>query len=68
MSKNSKTSYKQLQAQLQAEVEWFEGADLDIDEALAHYEKAGELIAQMQLYLSDIKNGLIKSGAKRNKD
>ncbi len=46
-----KIRYRDLQAQLQAELTWFEGAELDIDEALERYAKAGQLIKKMQKYL-----------------
>ena len=37
--------------ELQAIIDWFESAEPDLDEAVAKYEQASKLIADMQVYL-----------------
>ncbi len=48
---NKKLRYRDLSAKLQAEIDWFDQQNLDIDEALLHYKRAEELIEQMKIYL-----------------
>lgn len=55
-STKPKPKYRDLSTALQAELEWFEGSELDIDEAILRYKRAGQLIKQMQSYLSVAKS------------
>lgn len=48
---NKNLKYRDLSAKLQAEIDWFDQQNLDIDEALIHYKRAEELIEQMKTYL-----------------
>lgn len=53
---NQKTNLKDKLAELDSLLEWFEQDDLDIEEALAKYEKGSELAASIREQLSEIEN------------
>ena len=53
---NQKTNLKDKLAELEKLLEWFEQDDLDIEEALAKYEKGSELAASIREQLSEIEN------------
>jgi len=56
----SEKSYSQLSAELAEIIEWFEAGDADLDQALAKYQKASELIEQMEKYLKTATNKIKK--------
>lgn len=53
---NQKTNLKDKLAELEKLLEWFEQDDLDIEEALAKYEKGSELASSIREQLSEIEN------------
>lgn len=53
---NSKNNLKDKLAELEKLLEWFEQDDLDIEEALAKYEKGSELASSIREQLSEIEN------------
>ena len=59
MATKAKT-YQQLAEELAEIIAWFEGGDVDLDQALAKYQKAVKLIAEMEDYLKTAQNQLKK--------
>lgn len=54
---NTKKSYQDLQAELDSILDWFaQSTDINIDEALAKYEKAGKIIAELRAQLEKAEN------------
>ena len=41
-------------------MEWFEGGEVDLDEALAKYQQASQLLEQMEKYLKTAANKIKK--------
>jgi exodeoxyribonuclease VII small subunit len=62
----TKQSYKDLSAKLNAIIEWFEGDQVNLDEAVAKYEEANKLIEQMEDYLKTAENKVKKISAQFN--
>lgn len=56
-------SYKHLSEELANIIAWFEGGDVDLDEAVEKYEKAEELMKSMQTYLKTTENKIKKISA-----
>ncbi len=61
--KNTKT-YRQLSEQLADILAWFESQDIDLDQAVAKYEQATQLLDQMERYLKNAENKVRKINAK----
>jgi len=57
---NSAKSYSELSAELAEIMEWFEGGEVDLDEALAKYQQASQLLEQMEKYLKTAANKIKK--------
>jgi exodeoxyribonuclease VII small subunit len=51
MSEKKKT-YRQLRDELDQILFWFDGEDLDVDEAIEKYDKAKALIVELESYLA----------------
>lgn len=65
MAAQSKTkTYQQMANELATLVAWFEGDQVNLDEALAKYEQSMELLAQMEAYLKTAENKVKKIAAK----
>lgn len=47
----SEVSYRELRAKLDLVMEWFEGDDLDVDEALKKHAEAEKVITELEAYL-----------------
>lgn len=56
MSKTTNVPIEQKLQHLRARVEWFEGEDFTIDEALARFEAAEQLAADIENELQAVKN------------
>jgi exodeoxyribonuclease VII small subunit len=56
-------TYAQLSAELNEIMEWFEGEEVDLDEALAKYQQAAKLIEQMEKQLKTAANKIKKLNA-----
>lgn len=52
--------YKTLKAKLDEELAWFDGDNLDVDEAIAHYERALKLTKELEAYLKKAENKIKK--------
>ena len=50
----------ELSAELAEIMEWFEGGEVDLDEALAKYQQASQLLEQMEKYLKTAANKIKK--------
>lgn len=50
----------ELQAELEAIIDWFESDDVDIDQAAKKYEKGMELATELQKRLAETKNTITK--------
>lgn len=55
-----KNDYQTLTTELQAIIDWFESGQVDIDEAVVKYQKALELIKQIETYLKTTENKIQK--------
>ena len=55
MTKASDFSYKQARTELSEILDWFESGEVDIEQALAKYDRADELLKAIDSYLSDAK-------------
>ena len=53
-----------MNAELAAIIEWFEGDEVDLDEAIVKYEIALALIAEIEKYLKSAENKVKKISAK----
>ena len=60
MAISNNTSYKELRDKLDALMEWFEGSDLDVDEALSKHAEAEKVIAELEEYLRDTEQKIKK--------
>ncbi len=57
-------TYKELETELEAIIEWFGSADADIDEAAVKYERGLELITLLKKQLLATENTVTKLKAK----
>ncbi len=57
-------SYKQLKAELDEVLSWFEQDDIDIDLALKQYQKASELIVKLEKLIESASLEVTKLGKK----
>jgi exodeoxyribonuclease VII small subunit len=48
-------SYQKARAELSEILDWFESGEVDIEQALAKYDRADALLKQIDTYLSDAK-------------
>ncbi len=64
MPKASPKSYREMSAQLEQLLAWFEGDNLDLDEAVAKHQQAVELIKKMEAYLKTAENKVRKLSIK----
>lgn len=62
--KKARKSYAQLNNELESIIDWFESSEINIDEALPKYEKAMELIGDMERSLKDAENKIKKINAR----
>lgn len=59
MMKSTKT-YRELRSELDELLKWFEGDELDVDEALEKYSQAEDLINEIENYLDTVKAKITK--------
>lgn len=52
--------YKSMRAELEALLEAMQSEDLDVDGALAKYERGKQLITQLQEYLQTAENKIVR--------
>ncbi len=64
MPKKIKINYRQLNEELSEIILWFESGEADVDEALAKYEKAQQIISEIEDYLKSAENQLRKLNVK----
>lgn len=64
MADKSTKSYRQMNEQLAEIMAWFESEQVDLDQALAKYEQAMKLLADMENYLKTAENKIKKIAAK----
>ncbi len=64
MPKKTKINYRQLNEELSEIILWFESGEADVDEALAKYEKAQQIISEIEDYLKSAENQLRKLNVK----
>lgn len=62
-TKNSK-SYRELNERLAEIMAWFEGEQVDLDQAVEKYAKAMDLLDKMETYLKTAENKVRKISAK----
>lgn len=55
MAKDTNFSYKEARAELSDILDWFESGEVDIEQALAKYDRADELLKAIDAYLNDAK-------------
>lgn len=60
----SKKSYKELNEELAEIMAWFESEQVDLDQAVAKYEQANKLLAEMESYLKTAENKIKKIATK----
>lgn len=56
----SEVSYRDLREKLDVLMEWFEGDDLDVDEALKKHAEAEKVIAELETYLKATEQKITK--------
>lgn len=61
--KQAKT-YRQMNEELAEIMAWFESEEVDLDQAVAKYEEAMKLLADMESYLKTAENKIKKIAAK----
>lgn len=59
MTKATEFSYKQTRAELSEILDWFEAGEVDIEQALAKYDRADELLKAIDAYLNDAKAKIV---------
>ncbi len=57
-------TYQQMSDELNALIEWFESDSVNLDEAVAKYEQAMELLRQMENHLKTTENKVKKIALK----
>lgn len=65
MAKPQAKNYKQLSEQLSQILDWFEGDQVNLDQAIVKYEEATQIIVQMETYLKLAENKVRKITAAR---
>lgn len=55
MAKDTNFSYKEARSELSDILDWFESGEVDIEQALAKYDRADELLKAIDAYLNDAK-------------
>jgi exodeoxyribonuclease VII small subunit len=63
-AKKTTKNYQELSSQLNEILEWFESENLDLDKAVAKYEQATKLLADMENYLKNTQNKVKKISAR----
>lgn len=53
-------TYKQLSAELDKVMSQLEGGDLDIDEAVASYERGLSIVKELETHLKDAENKVVE--------
>jgi exodeoxyribonuclease VII small subunit len=53
-------NYKTLKTELDEALAWFDGDNLDVDDAIAQYEKALKLTKELEAYLKKAENTIKK--------
>lgn len=61
---DKKKTYQQMNEELNVLMAWFESEQVDLDQAVAKYEKVTALIAEMENYLKSTENKIKKIAAK----
>lgn len=56
----STKSYRELSDELASLMEWFEGGEVDLEEAIENYQKAMKLIGELEDYLKTAENEIKK--------
>jgi len=64
VAEKSKKNYRQMSEDLAGIMAWFEGEQVDLDEAVTKYEQAMKLLAEMEAYLKIAENKVKKIAAK----
>lgn len=65
MSKSkSEVNYQELKTELDEIMLLLQQEDLDVDKALAHYQRGLELVQQLESYLKDAENKIVEIKAK----
>lgn len=59
MTKQS-TDYRKLNAELETVLEQLETSDLDVDQAIKHYQRGVEIVAELEKYLKTAENKVVK--------
>lgn len=59
-------NYKKLNVELEDILNKLQSGELDIDEAIKHYERGQMIVKQLQTYLKTAENKITKVTAKRN--
>lgn len=57
-------SYRKMNEELAELLAWFEGEEVDLDQAVVKYEQAMRLLADMEAYLKTAENKIKKISAK----
>lgn len=65
--KQSKPSYKELKAELDEILAWFESGNANVDEAIAKYEQGIKLVKKLEDYLRTAENKIKKIRAELTK-
>lgn len=60
MSKEQTFSYAAARAELTEIIEWFESGEVDVELALAKYDRADVLLKEIDAYLTDAKATITK--------
>lgn len=63
MAQTKVKTYQQMSDELNQLVDWFESSQFDLDEAVAKYEQAIKLVADMETYLKTAENKIKKISA-----
>ena len=60
MATNKSVTYKELREKLDELMLWFEGDDLDVDEAIGKHAEAEKIIADLEAYLKNTEQKIQK--------
>lgn len=63
MAQTKVKTYQQMSDEVNQLVDWFESSQFDLDEAVAKYEQAIKLVADMETYLKTAENKIKKISA-----
>ena len=65
---SNQKSYRQLNEELETVISKLQSSDLDVDEVISEYQKGIELVKELEKYLKNAQNKVVKLTKKDSKE